>query len=64
MWTEWMCKLSGKMPVGRPIRRWIDNTERDTRDLGFEGAWTERVIYEVEWREMVHEPVMTNKVVS
>lgn len=30
--------LAGKRPVGRPKRRWVDNIERDTRNLGLKGT--------------------------
>lgn len=33
-----MCTLSGKKPVGRPSCRWVDDKERDARDLGLEGT--------------------------
>lgn len=32
-----MCLLSVKRLVNRPRHRWVDNIERDARDLGLEG---------------------------
>ena len=32
-------RLSGKRPVGRPRRRWEDNTKMDLREVGC-GVWT------------------------
>jgi hypothetical protein len=32
-------KPQGKRPLGRPRRRWEDNTRMDLQDVGW-GAWT------------------------
>jgi hypothetical protein len=34
-------KPEGKRPLGRPIRRWVDNIELDLREIGWDGmVWT------------------------
>jgi hypothetical protein len=31
----------GKRPLGRPIRRWVDNIKMDLREIGWDGVvWT------------------------
>jgi hypothetical protein len=33
-------KPEGRKPLGRPRRRWEDNTKMDLREVGWGGAWT------------------------
>jgi hypothetical protein len=30
----------GSTPLGRPRRKWEDNTKMDLQDVGWDGAWT------------------------
>jgi hypothetical protein len=30
-------KPEGKRPLGRPIRRWVDNIKMDIREIGWDG---------------------------
>jgi hypothetical protein len=30
-------KPEGKRPLGRPRRRWVDNTKMDLREIGWDG---------------------------
>jgi hypothetical protein len=31
-------KPEGKKPLGRPTRRWVDNTKMDLREIGWDGV--------------------------
>jgi hypothetical protein len=35
-----MGKPEGKWPLGRPKRRWEDNSKMDLQEVGWAGAWT------------------------
>jgi hypothetical protein len=36
-----MGKPEGKIPLGRPRRRWVDNIKMDLREIGWDGmVWT------------------------
>jgi hypothetical protein len=40
----------GKKPLGRPRRRWKDNTEVDLREIGIDGAnWIQLAQYRAQW---------------
>jgi len=33
-------KPSGRRPLGRPWRRWVDNIRMDLQEVGWVGIWT------------------------
>jgi hypothetical protein len=44
----------GKRPLGRPRRRWEDNTKLDLREIGIDGAnWIRLAQNRVQWRAFV-----------
>jgi hypothetical protein len=44
-------KPEGKRPIGRPRRRWVDNTELDLREIGWDGMdWIELAQDRDQWR--------------
>jgi hypothetical protein len=45
----------GKRPLGRPIRRWLDNIKMDLREIGWDGMnWIDLVQYRDQWRAFVN----------
>jgi hypothetical protein len=45
----------GKMPLGRPRRRWEDNIKMDLREIGIDGAnWIQLAEDRVQWRAFVN----------
>jgi hypothetical protein len=39
-------KSEGKRPLGRPRRRWVDNTKMDLREVGWDGVdWIDMAQY-------------------
>jgi hypothetical protein len=49
-----MGKPEGKRPLGRPRRRWVDNTKMDLREIGWDG--TDRIDLaqdKDQWRALV-----------
>jgi hypothetical protein len=48
-------KPEGKRPLGRPRRRWEDNTNMDLREIGIDGAnWIRLAQDRVQWRTCVN----------
>jgi hypothetical protein len=44
-------KPEGKRPLGRPIRRWVDNIKVDLREIGWDGMdWIDRD----QWRALMN----------
>jgi hypothetical protein len=44
----------GKRPLGRPKRRWVDNTKIDLREIGWEGGdWIDLAQDRDQWRALV-----------
>jgi hypothetical protein len=44
-----------KRPLGRPSRRWEDNTKMDLREIGIDGAnWIQLAQDRVHWRAFVN----------
>jgi hypothetical protein len=52
--TEWG-KPNGKIPLGRPRRRWVDNIKMDPREVGWEGRdWIDLAQDRDRWRAYVN----------
>jgi len=50
-----MGKPEGKRPLGRPKRRWEDNTKMDLQDVGCEGMdWIDLAVDRDRWRAVVN----------
>jgi len=48
-------KHEGKRPLGRPRRRWQDNTKMDLQEVGLEGMdWTDLAQDSYRWRALVN----------
>jgi hypothetical protein len=48
-------KPEGKRPLGRPIRRWVDNIKMDLREVGWGGMnWIDLAQYREQWRALVN----------
>ena len=47
-------KPEGKMPVGRPRRRWEDNIKMDFQEVGGGGDWMELAQDRDRWRALVN----------
>jgi hypothetical protein len=46
---------SGKKPLGRPRRRWVDNIKMDLREIGWDGVdWIDRAQDRDQWRALVN----------
>jgi hypothetical protein len=45
----------GKGPLGRPRRRWVDNTKMDVREIGWDGMdWIDLAQNRDQWRALVN----------
>ena len=49
-----MGKPEGKMPLGRPTRRWGDNIKMDLQEVGGGGDWMELAQDRDRWRALVN----------
>ena len=50
-----MGKPEGKRPLGRPSRRWEDNTKMDIQEVGYRGMdWFELAEDRDRWRALVN----------
>jgi hypothetical protein len=48
-------KPNGKRPLGRPRRRWVDNSEMDFREVGSDGMdWIDLAQDRDKWRALVN----------
>jgi hypothetical protein len=48
-------KPEGKIPLGRPRRRWVDNIKMDIREIGWDGVdWIEVAQDRDQWRALVN----------
>jgi hypothetical protein len=48
-------KPQGKRPLGRPIRRWVDNIKIDLREIGWDGVnWIDPAQDRDKWRALVN----------
>jgi hypothetical protein len=48
-------KPEGKRPLGRPRRRWVDNTKTDLREIGWDGMdWFDLAQVRDQWRALVN----------
>jgi hypothetical protein len=48
-------KSEGKRPLGRPRSRWVDNTEMDLRETGWDNMdWIDLVQDRDQWRALVN----------
>jgi len=47
-------KPEGKRPLGRPRRRWEDNTKMDLQEVGGVGDWMEMAQDRDRWRALVN----------
>jgi hypothetical protein len=48
-------KSEGKRPLGRPIRRWVDNIKMDLREIGWVGVdWIDMAEDRDQWRALVN----------
>jgi hypothetical protein len=46
-------KPEGKRSLGRPRRRWVDNTKMDLREIGWDGAdWMDMAQDRDQWRAL------------
>jgi hypothetical protein len=51
-------KSEGKKPLGRPRRRWEDNTKMDLREIGWGGMdWINLAQINDQWRTLVNTAV-------
>jgi hypothetical protein len=47
-------KPEGKRTLGRPRRRWVNNTEMDLREIGWDGMdWIDLAEDRDQWRALV-----------
>jgi hypothetical protein len=45
----------GKRPLGRPIRRWVDNIKMDIREIEWDGMdWIDLAQTRYQWRALVN----------
>jgi hypothetical protein len=50
-----MGKPEGKRPLGKPIRRWMDNIKIDLRNIGWDGMeWIELAQDRYQWGALVN----------
>jgi hypothetical protein len=48
-------KPEGKRPLGRPRRRWVNNTKMDLREIGWDGMdWIKLAQDRDQWRALVN----------
>jgi hypothetical protein len=48
-------KPEGKVPLGRPRRRWVDNIKMDLREIGWDGVdWIDMSQDKDKWRALVN----------
>jgi hypothetical protein len=48
-------KPEGKTPLGRPRRRWVDNTKTDLTEIGWDGIdWIDLAQDRYQWRALVN----------
>jgi hypothetical protein len=48
-------KPEGKIPLGRPRRRWVDNIKMDLGEIGWDGMdWIELAQNRDQWRALVN----------
>jgi hypothetical protein len=48
-------KREAKRPLGRPIRRWVDNIKMDLREIGWDGVdWIDLAQDRDQWRALVN----------
>jgi hypothetical protein len=48
-------KPEGKRALGRPRRRWVENTEMDLREIGWDGMdWIDVAQDKDKWRALVN----------
>jgi hypothetical protein len=48
-------KPEEKRPLGRPIRRWVENIKMDLREIGWDGVdWIELAQNRYQWRALVN----------
>jgi hypothetical protein len=48
-------KPEGKRPLGRPIRRWVDNIKIDLREIEWDGMdWIDLAQDRNQWRALVN----------
>jgi hypothetical protein len=48
-------KPEGKRPLGKPRRRWEDNTTMDLGEIGWSDMdWIELIQYKDQWRALVN----------
>jgi hypothetical protein len=48
-------KREGKIPLGRPRRRWVDNIKMDLREIGWHGMdWIDLAQYRDQCRALVN----------
>jgi hypothetical protein len=48
-------KSEGKIPLGRPRRRWTDNFKMDLREIGWDGVnWIDMAQNRDQWRALVN----------
>jgi hypothetical protein len=51
----WLGKLEEKGTIGRPRRRWVDNTKMDLREIEWHGRdWIELAQNGDQWRALVN----------
>jgi hypothetical protein len=51
----WWENQKGKIPLGRPGLRWVDNTEMDLGEIGWDGMeWTNLAHGRDQWRALVN----------
>jgi hypothetical protein len=50
-----MGKLERKIPLGRPRRRWVDNTKLELREVGSGGMdWIDLAQHRDQWSDLVN----------
>jgi hypothetical protein len=48
-------KPEGKRPLGRPRRRWVNNTKIDLREIGWDSiGWIDLIQHRDQWRALVN----------
>jgi hypothetical protein len=55
VYTIFVGKTEGKRPLGRPRRRWENNTKMDLREIGWDGVnWIDMAQDRDQWRALVY----------
>jgi hypothetical protein len=55
LYKVWVRKPEGKRPLGRPLRKWEDNSKKDLQEVGYGGLnWIELAQDRDRWWELLN----------